>query len=90
MSESTQEWILKRRHEDLGVTVRMCSGPLHKVLHRVPDVQRHWTWLDTDAPWRRSNDSPREAAYCRRFFDPDDPDRGNKRRNRALYSTRGP
>ena len=24
MSESTQEWILKRRHEDLGVTVRMC------------------------------------------------------------------
>jgi hypothetical protein len=24
MSESAQEWILKRRHEDLGVTVRMC------------------------------------------------------------------
>jgi len=24
MSESPQEWILKRRHEDLGVTVRMC------------------------------------------------------------------
>jgi len=24
MSESPQEWILKHRHEDLGVTVRMC------------------------------------------------------------------
>jgi len=24
MNESPQEWILKRRHEDLGVTVRMC------------------------------------------------------------------
>jgi len=24
MNESSQEWILKRRHEDLGVTVRMC------------------------------------------------------------------
>ena len=24
MTESPQEWILKRRHEDLGLTVRMC------------------------------------------------------------------
>ncbi len=51
MSESPQEWILKRRHEDLGVTGTDVLGSLHKVLHRVPDFQRHQTRLGADASW---------------------------------------
>src|SRR6267378_5339783 len=82
MSESTQEWILKRRHEDLGVTVRMCWDlyiKFYTVFLTFSVVGLGWILTRPGD----AQHSPRETGYCRRLFDPDDPDGGNKRRNRA-------
>ena len=89
MSESPQEWILKRRHEDLGVTVRMCWDlyiKFYTVFLTFSVIGLGWI---TDAPCRPSNDSPRKTGYCHCISDPNDPHRDNKCRNRALYSACG-
>src|SRR5882762_4324119 len=83
MNESSQEWILKRRYEDLGVTVRMCWDlyiKFYTVFLTFSVVGLGWILTRPGD----AQHSPRETGYCRRLFDPDDPDGGNKRRNRAL------
>ena len=85
MEESPQEWILKRRHEDLSLTVRTSWSlyiQFYTVFLTVSVVGLGW---GADAACSRSDSSPRETCYCRRFCDSDALNRDNKRRDGALY-----
>src|SRR5256886_13984005 len=89
MSESPQEWILKRRHEDLGVTVRMCWDlyiKFYTVFLTFSVVGLGWVLT-------RPGDIqmlPRaKQVNCVCLCDPDTANRDNKCGNRTLHSTCG-
>ena len=87
MEESSHEWILKRRHEDLSLTVRTSWSlyiQFYTVFLTVSVVGLGWVLTrPADAPI-----VPRaKHVNCHRFCDPDAINRDHKRCNGTLYIT---
>src|ERR1041384_4494518 len=89
MEESPHEWILKRRHEDLSLTVRTSWSlyiQFYTVFLTVSVVGLGWVLT----PPADAQIVPRaKTCYCRRFCDSDALNRDNKRRDGALYDVCG-